>query len=179
MIDLARKKITFKKVSFDLPKPIVDSLAQPIKTYKKSNPITPNIVVFITESYSREYISAFNDPTEIKDYVGYSPFLDSLATKSLIFNNAFANGRKSIHGMSSVLAGIPSFKDAFTSSPFANQDVQSIVSILNNEGYDTSFAAIKEGDHIEIRAYHDVKGMPVMDPEWWECDEAQLVGLVD
>ncbi len=132
-------KITFKKVSFDLSKPIVDSLAQPIKTYKKSNPITPNIVVFITESYSREYISAFNDPTEIKDYVGYSPFLDSLATKSLIFNNAFANGRKSIHGMSSVLAGIPSFKDAFTSSPFANQDVQSIVSILNNEGYDTSF----------------------------------------
>ncbi len=50
---------------------------------------------------------------------------------------------------------------------------------FNCEGYDTSFATIKEGDRIEIRAYHDVKGMPVMDPEWWECDEAQLVGLVD
>ena len=47
------------------------------------------------------------------------------------------------------------------------------------EGYDTSFAAIKEGDRISIRAYHDVKGTPVLDPEWWECDEAQLVGLVD
>ena len=132
-------KKTFKKVVYDLPKSVVDSLVQPIKTYKKTIPNKPNIVVFITESYSREYMGAFNDPKKIKDYVGYTPFLDSLATKSLIFNNAFANGRKSIHGMSSVLAGIPSFKDAFTSSPYANQDMESVVSILNEEGYDTSF----------------------------------------
>jgi hypothetical protein len=45
------------------------------------------------------------------------------------------------------------------------------------EGTDTSLAAIREGDVIEIRGYHDVKGMPVMDPEWWECDEAQLVAI--
>jgi phosphoglycerol transferase MdoB-like AlkP superfamily enzyme len=132
-------KKTFKKVVYDLPKSVVDSLVQPIKTYKKTIPNKPNVVVFITESYSREYMGAFNDLAKIKDYVGYTPFLDSLATKSLIFNNAFANGRKSIHGMSSVLAGIPSFKDAFTSSPYANQDMESVVSILNDEGYDTSF----------------------------------------
>jgi phosphoglycerol transferase MdoB-like AlkP superfamily enzyme len=132
-------KITFKKVSFDVRKSVVDSLAQPMKVYQKTIQKKPNIVVFITESYSREYIGAFNNPTQIKDYVSYTPFLDSLSTKSLIFNNAFANGRKSIHGMSSVLAGIPSFKDAFTSSPFANQKVESVVSVLNEEGYDTSF----------------------------------------
>lgn len=45
------------------------------------------------------------------------------------------------------------------------------------EGTDTSLAAIREGDVIEIKGYHDVKGMPVMDPEWWECDEAQLVAI--
>ena len=132
-------KKTFKKVPFDVKESVVDSLVKPIKVYKRSVTHKPNIVVFITESYSREYMGAFNDSTKIKDYIGYSPFLDSLATKSLIFNNAFANGRKSIHGMSSVLAGIPSFKDAFTSSPFANQDVESVVSVLNDEGYDTSF----------------------------------------
>ncbi|MGB1394047.1 MAG: LTA synthase family protein [Flavobacteriaceae bacterium] len=132
-------KVTFKKVAYDLPKSVVDSLAQPIKTYQKAVQKPPNVVVFITESYSREYMGAFNDPSVIKDYVSYTPFLDSLATKSLIFNNAYANGRKSIHGMSSVLAGIPSFKDAYTSSPYANQDIESVVSILNNEGYDTSF----------------------------------------
>lgn len=47
------------------------------------------------------------------------------------------------------------------------------------EGTDTSLAAIREGDVIEIRGYHDVKGAPVMDPEWWECDEAQLVAITE
>ncbi|MCB9766183.1 MAG: hypothetical protein H6739_40785 [Alphaproteobacteria bacterium] len=46
------------------------------------------------------------------------------------------------------------------------------------EGYDTSLAAVREGDVIRLRGYHDVKGFPVLDPEWWECDEAQLVGFV-
>ena len=45
------------------------------------------------------------------------------------------------------------------------------------EGTDTSFAAVREGDRISIRGYHDVKGAPVLDPEWWECDEAQLVEI--
>jgi hypothetical protein len=46
------------------------------------------------------------------------------------------------------------------------------------EGYDTSFATVQVGDRISIKAYHDVVGFPVMDPEWWECDEAQLMQLI-
>jgi hypothetical protein len=45
------------------------------------------------------------------------------------------------------------------------------------EGHDTSFAVVKAGDRIQIRAYHDVRGWPLLDPEWWECDEAQLVSV--
>jgi phosphoglycerol transferase MdoB-like AlkP superfamily enzyme len=57
----------------------------------------------------------------------------------MIYTNAYSNGRQSIHGMSSVLAGIPSFKDAFTSSPFPKQKIESLVSTLESEGYRTSF----------------------------------------
>ena len=132
-------KKTFKKVPYAIEKSVIDRIVQPIKMYESSGETKPNIVVFITESFGREYWGAFNDKAQIPEYISYTPFLDSLATKSLIFNNAYANGRKSIHGMSSVLAGIPSFKDAFTSSPYTNQDVESVVSVLNSEGYDTSF----------------------------------------
>ncbi|MDB5088061.1 MAG: Phosphoglycerol transferase MdoB, partial [Mucilaginibacter sp.] len=58
---------------------------------------------------------------------------------SLIFTNAYANGRQSIHAMSSILAGIPSFQTAFTSSPYAKQKIQSIVSVCDSLGYQTSF----------------------------------------
>lgn len=117
----------------------VDALIKPIKQYNTVVSKKPNIVLFIVESYGREYLGAFNKRYNIPNYKSYTPFLDSLAQHSLIFDNAFANGRKSIHGMSSVLAGIPSFKVAFTSSSFSNQKIQSLASCLNDYGYDTSF----------------------------------------
>lgn len=129
---------TFKKVNL-VDKATIDSLLVPVKQYKNNPKTKPNVVIFILESYAKEYISSFNKDTKIPNYKGYSPFVDSLAQHSLIFTRGYANGYKSIHGMSSVLAGIPSFKDAFTSSPYPKQKIQSLVSILNGEGYDTSF----------------------------------------
>lgn len=129
----------FQKVNYQISNSETQNLIQPIKTYTPKSDSKPNIVLFITESYGREYMGAFNKHKNIPDYQSFTPFLDSLANHSLIFSNAFTNGRKSIHGMSSVLAGIPSFVDAYTSSPYAKQPVESLVSTLNSMGYDTSF----------------------------------------
>jgi phosphoglycerol transferase MdoB-like AlkP superfamily enzyme len=129
---------TFKKVNL-VSKAQVDSLLVPIKEYKNNPATKPNIVIFILESFAREYNGAFNKDSKIPGYEGYTPFVDSLAQHSLIFTNAYANGWKSIHGMSSVIAGIPSFQNAFTSSPYPKQKIESLVSTLKSEGYDTSF----------------------------------------
>ena len=118
---------------------VINQLVQPIKHYSNNPPTKPNVVVFIVESYGREYIGAFNKDAGIPNYKSHAPFLDSLAQHSMIYTNAYANGRQSIHGMSSVLSGIPSFKDAFTSSPYPKQKIESLVSTLKGEGYDTSF----------------------------------------
>ena len=129
----------FKEVHFVDQKFITENI-KPYKLYVRENSTPkPNIVIFILESFGKEYSGAFNKNTDIKNFISYTPFFDSLATQSLIATNAFANGRQSIHGMSSVLAGIPSLKDAFTSSPYSNQKIQSIVSVSNEMGYDTSF----------------------------------------
>ncbi|MHC5361528.1 LTA synthase family protein [Myroides sp. LJL110] len=131
-------KTSFKKVEYLDQKELKENIS-PIKQYLINEPSEPNVVVFILESFSREYIGAFNKDQNIENFVSYTPFIDSLASSSLIFPNAFANGYKSIHGMSSVIAGIPSFKDAFTSSPFPKQNIESLVSTLKSKGYDTSF----------------------------------------
>lgn len=130
---------TFKKVNYEVNPNDLQKYIQPVKEYHNNPKTKPNIVLFITESFGREYLGAFNKKSGIENFISYTPFLDSLATKSLIFPNAYSNGYKSIHGMSSMLAGIPSFKDAFTSSPYIKQKIESLVSILNEEGYDTSF----------------------------------------
>lgn len=129
----------FQEVHF-VDEKFIDENIHPYKLYTREElEPKPNIVIFILESFGKEYSGAFNKNTDIKNFVSYTPFFDSLATKSLIATNAFANGRQSIHGMSSILAGIPTLKDAFTSSPYSNQKIQSIVSISNDVGYDTSF----------------------------------------
>lgn len=132
-------KTGFKEVNF-FEKSFVEQNIASYKLYQNPKPrVQPNIVIIIVESMGREYIGAFNEGKNIKNYQSYTPFLDSLAKESLIFPNTFANGRQSIHGMSSILAGIPALKDAFTGSPYAHQEIQSIVSVCNDMGYDTSF----------------------------------------
>ncbi|OWK74238.1 sulfatase [Flavobacteriaceae bacterium JJC] len=129
----------FQEVHF-VDEKFINENIKPYKLYQRPHvEPKPNIVIFIIESFGKEYSGAFNRNTNIKNFVSYTPFFDSLAGQSLIATNAFANGRQSIHGMSSVLAGIPSLKDAFTSSPYSNQKIQSIVSVSNEMGYDTSF----------------------------------------
>ena len=129
----------FQEVNF-VDEKFIEQNIKPYKLYEREGvEPKPNVVIFILESFSKEYSGAFNKNTTIKDFVSYTPFFDSLATQSLIATNAFANGRQSIHGMSSILAGIPTLKDAFTSSPYSNQKIQSVVSVANDMGYDTSF----------------------------------------
>ena len=148
----------FKKVNF-VDKATIDSLIVPIKQYN-NNPITkPNIVIFILESNGREYFGSFNKDTKIPNYEGYTPFVDSLAQHSLIFTNAYSNGYKSIHAMSSILAGIPSFKDAFTSSPYPKQKTESLVSTLESEGYSTSFFHGAPNGSMGFLGYSNILGI--------------------
>ncbi len=134
---------TLKAASFKEEKWVdqayIDENIKPIKHYNRNISKQPNVVILILESMAREYWGSMNPDTKIPDFKSYTPFLDSLSANSLIFTNGFANGRQSIHALSSILAGIPSFKTAFTSSPYAKQDIQSVISIADTLGYQTSF----------------------------------------
>ena len=118
----------------------VASIVKPIKNYNEREVIKkPNIVIFIIESMGREYWGELNKNRNIKNFKSFTPFLDSLSKHSLTFPNAFATSRKSIHAIPSVIAGVPSFEIAYTSSYYSRQKLESLVSISNALGYDTAF----------------------------------------
>ena len=117
----------------------VDKILNPVRKVNDSIYSKPNVMILVMESFGREYIGAFNKSRKIENYVSYTPFLDSLSNHSLIFTNAFANGRQSIEALPSILASVPSFKVPFTSSPYSNQEIQSLVSVFKDKGYSTSF----------------------------------------
>jgi len=96
-----------------------------------------NVVVFILESFGREHIGAFN--THIADYQGFTPFLDSLIKQSYVFEKAFSNGRKSISGMPSCLASVPSLVEPFILSHYSGNKLNALPNLLKKEGYQTAF----------------------------------------
>jgi hypothetical protein len=92
-----------------------------------------NVVIIIVESLSQSYMSYYNGTSE-------TPFLDSLFRKSLVFNNAYANAKESIQGIPAVVASIPSWQDdSYIFSQYANNQVQSIASLLKPYGYRSYF----------------------------------------
>ncbi|MBQ9532800.1 MAG: sulfatase-like hydrolase/transferase [Prevotella sp.] len=99
----------------------------------------PNIVVLIVESFGREYIGALNKDLDGGHYQGYTPNVDRLIGESLTFRHSFANGKKSIDGMPSVLCSIPMFIEPFVLTPSSMNTYTGIAGLLSGEGYHTAF----------------------------------------
>lgn len=98
-----------------------------------------NVVVLIVESFAKEHIGALNKELEDGRYEGYTPFVDSLVNESLTFKYSYANGRKSIDGMPSILSSIPMFVEPFFVTPAALNTVSGLAGELKSIGYKTAF----------------------------------------
>jgi len=98
-----------------------------------------NVVVLILESFGREYFGVYNKDLDGGNYKGYTPFLDSLVGESCSFFYAYANGRKSIDALPSVIASIPSIEVPYVLSPYSANKTNSLGSLLKSKGYHTSF----------------------------------------
>ena len=106
-----------------------------------------NVVILILESFGEEYWGFFNHGN------GYTPFLDSLAAHSLTFRRSYANGRKSIDALPSILSGIPMFVEPFILTRYANNDISSIASCLRQLGYRTTFFHGADNASMGFRSY--------------------------
>jgi phosphoglycerol transferase MdoB-like AlkP superfamily enzyme len=92
----------------------------------------PNFVVIILEGFSHEY-SLLQNPEVM-------PNLNRLKKISANFNEAYANGRRSIEGVAAILSGIPALmEEPFINSEFSANQIIGLGQILNQHGYKTSF----------------------------------------
>ncbi|SQA94412.1 Uncharacterised protein [Capnocytophaga ochracea] len=103
----------FKEYHF-VDEAYINESLKPIKQYNREVATKPNVVLYFRK-FRQRVLGCMNTKTHIPDFKSYTPFLDSLAQHSLVLDNAYCTGRQSIHGMSSMLAGIPSFQVAYTS----------------------------------------------------------------
>lgn len=112
-----------------------------------------NVVIFIIESLASEYTGYLNS------YRGYTPFLDDLAKKSLIFEHSFSNGRRSIDAVTSILSGVPSFVEVpIITSPYAPWLKNSLPQVLRSRGYQSYFFHGAKNGSMHFDLYAKISG---------------------
>lgn len=98
-----------------------------------------NVVILIVESLGKEHIGALNEHASQTGYKGYTPFIDSLVRSGYSFSHAYANGRKSIDALPSIISGIPSIQEPFVLGAYSANQTTSLAKLLGDEGYETAF----------------------------------------
>ncbi|MEZ4853421.1 LTA synthase family protein [Flavobacterium sp.] len=108
----------------------LNTIFNPVLAFNsEEKPTKENVVIIILESFGRENIQC-----------GQTPFLDSLITKSLFFENGFANGKLSIDAVPSTLSSIPSLMNqSLITSSYAVNKMYALPQVLKDNGYYTAF----------------------------------------
>ncbi len=117
-----------------------------------------NVVVLILESFSREFVGFSNPDLDEGHYQGFTPFLDSLMAQSLTFDYTFANGRKSIDAMPSVLSSIPYFVEPFFLTPYSLNQLSGLAKELKNLDYHTAFFHGAQNGSMGFMAFSQATG---------------------
>jgi len=107
----------------------------PFKVFK-SDPspgerVNKNVVVFIMESFSKEFLEASNP------YKAHTPFLDYLKANSFDCTNAYANGTSSGAGLVAILGSMPQLIDSYYgNSIYAGNSIKGIGEVLGDLNYE-------------------------------------------
>lgn len=93
-----------------------------------------NVMIIMLESFGVEFIGGYGAKTS------YTPFLDSIMDLSMVFEYGMANGKKSIEAVPAVVASMPTLMDnPYISSPYGNNTINTLPSILKEHGYESAF----------------------------------------
>ena len=111
----------------------IDTTRDVLSPFFKSSPTAPNIVIILVEGLGRAF-------TNKGAYLGnFTPFLDSLSDHSLYWQNFLSEGGRTFAVLPSVIGSLPFNKTGFNDMSDKMPSHISLLSILNKNGYNTSF----------------------------------------
>jgi phosphoglycerol transferase MdoB-like AlkP superfamily enzyme len=145
---LADSKSAYLKKGYSVHRKITDSI--PSASNK-------NVVFILVESLSGSFLSEFGNKENI------TPFLDSLAQKSIFFENLYATGTRTVRGMEAVTLCIPPTPGQSIVKRPDNQNLYTVCSVFKSRKYDCNFFYGGDGYFDNMNAYFGGNGFTIYD----------------
>ena len=136
-----------------------------------------NVVLITIESYSAEFMKAYGSEKNI------TPFLDSLATKSLLFTNLYAVGNRTVRGLEAVTLCLPPTAGESVVKREDNKNKFSTGALFLQKGYNVKFLYGGDAFFDNMEDFFTGNGYGIVDKKaftpaeitfanvWGVCDE--------
>ncbi|MCB9913879.1 MAG: LTA synthase family protein [Planctomycetes bacterium] len=136
-----------------------------------------NVVQITVESLSADFLAAYGNEN------GITPHLDALMADSLVFDNLFATGTRTVRGMEALTLAIPPTPGRSIVKRPKNAEMFTLGSVLRTRGYDTAFLYGGYGYFDNMNAFFAGNGYRIVDRAsvadedvtfanaWGACDE--------
>lgn len=122
-----------------------------------SRPSKPNVIFICIESLSGSFLKTFGGKSNI------TPVLDSLANKSLFFENLYATGTRTVRGMEAITLSIPPTPGRSIVKRKNNQDLFTIGEVFKQQGYERNFFYGGDGYFDNMNTYFGGNGFNIVD----------------
>ncbi|MFL9836195.1 sulfatase-like hydrolase/transferase [Flavobacterium sp. ST-75] len=116
-----------------------------------------NLVFIMVESLSGSFMKEFGNEENL------TPFLDSLAQKSIFFENLYATGTRTVRGMEAVTLCIPPTPGRSIVKRPENTNLYTIRNVFGDKGYDCNFFYGGDGYFDNMNAYFGGNGFSIYD----------------
>lgn len=122
--------------------------------------IKPNVIFICIESLNAIYLNHFgSDGTEMT----FTPNLDNLADKGILFTNLYATGTRTVRGMEAITLSIPPTPGRSIVKRDDNQGLFTIGEIFKRQGYERNFFYGGDGYFDNMNSYFGGNGFNIVD----------------
>jgi phosphoglycerol transferase MdoB-like AlkP superfamily enzyme len=172
--------------------PLVDPSSSITRQVKASEPTRRwNIIQITVESLSAEFLGCYGDPVYAPKNL--TPNLDRIARESLWFKRCYASGTRTVRGMEALSLSIPPIPGQSVLRRKGCENLSTLGSVLNAQGYDTAFIYGGDGFFDNMNYFFSTNGYRIVDwprqeaagvkdtfhNAWGACDEDSLSWSLD
>jgi phosphoglycerol transferase MdoB-like AlkP superfamily enzyme len=145
---LKSPNVAFTHDGYSIHRQITDSLPSEEKK---------NVVFILVESLSGSFLKEFGNTENI------TPFMDSLAQKSVFFENLYATGTRTVRGMEAVTLCIPPTPGQSIVKRPENSNLFTVNSVFKAKNYDCNFFYGGDGYFDNMNSYFGGNGFNIYD----------------